>query len=75
MGNPGVPSTGITAGVAGFVVLFGLAIACWFLFRSMNGHLRKVRYEAERREAAERDGSGTTAPPSNDSDPTAPPVT
>src|SRR5699024_6548728 len=51
----GVESTKVTAGLAGFVVLFCLAIACWLLFRSMNKHLRKVRWaeEREEREAAE----------------------
>ncbi len=54
----GVESTKVTAGLAGFVVLFCLAIACWLLFRSMNKHLRRVRWQEEReeREAAERSG-------------------
>ena len=43
----GVESTEVTAGIWGFLVFFGLALACWFLFRSMNGHLRRMRY-AER---------------------------
>lgn len=40
------PATNVTAGLGGFVVLFFLALACWFLYRSMNRHLRNVRYEA-----------------------------
>lgn len=39
-------------GVAGFLVVFVLALATWLLIRSMVGHLRKVRYRAEQ-EAAE----------------------
>lgn len=27
-------------------MLFFVALACWFLYRSMNRHLRKVRYQA-----------------------------
>ncbi len=50
----GVESTKVTAGLAGFVVLFCLAIACWLLFRSMNKHLRKVRWQQEQEEEAAR---------------------
>lgn len=35
-----------TAGIWGFIILFGLALVCWLLFRSMNNRLRKVRYSA-----------------------------
>lgn len=46
-----------TAGIWGFLILFGLALVCWLLFRSMNTHLRKVRYaaaeEERQREAVE----------------------
>lgn len=51
----GVESTQVTAGVTGFIVLFLLAIACWLLFRSMSGHLRRLdwREEREQRQAAE----------------------
>ncbi len=36
-------ATNVTAGIWGFLILFGLALACWLLYRSMNGHLRNVR--------------------------------
>ncbi|AKU15991.1 hypothetical protein [Luteipulveratus mongoliensis] len=67
MGGSGSASTQITAGLGGFVVLFGLAIVCYFLFRSMNNRLRGVRYREEQeqkaREAAERDAeSGAPEP-------------
>jgi hypothetical protein len=41
-----VQASNVTAGLGGFLVLFFLALACWFLYRSMNRHLRNVRYEA-----------------------------
>lgn len=49
----GNESVEVTAGIWGFLVLFGLALACWFLFRSMNNHLRRMKY-LEREEAAGR---------------------
>ena len=57
-------STQVTAGLAGFVVLFCLAVACWFLFRSMNNHLRKVKWreEREQRERAEADAKKPSSP-------------
>lgn len=47
MGDGGNESVAITAGIWGFIVLFGLAIACWLLFRSMNNHLRKAQWQEE----------------------------
>jgi len=41
------PPRGIGPGFTGFVVLFLLAVACYLLFRSMVGHLRKVRYSPD----------------------------
>jgi hypothetical protein len=53
-------------GVLGFFVVFFLALATWLLIRSMVGHLRKVRYSAERAEKRAADeaesGSGPTKP-------------
>ncbi|MBC9958270.1 hypothetical protein [Yimella sp. cx-51] len=40
------PAGNITAGLGGFLVLFFLAVSCWFLFRSMNTRLRRMRYES-----------------------------
>ncbi|HEY7325877.1 MAG TPA: hypothetical protein VH520_13730, partial [Streptosporangiaceae bacterium] len=37
-------------GTLGFLVVFGMGVALFFVFRSMSKHLRKVR-EAGRREA------------------------
>ncbi|MDE9367209.1 hypothetical protein PZ938_16440 [Luteipulveratus sp. YIM 133132] len=47
MGGSGEASTQVTAGLGGFVVLFCLAVACYFLFRGMNKRLRGVRYREE----------------------------
>lgn len=40
-------ATNVTAGIWGFLILFALAMACWFLYRSMNRHLRNVRMQHE----------------------------
>lgn len=53
MGDDSVASTQITAGLGGFIVLFCLALACWFLFRSMSKRLRGVQMR-ENREQAEQ---------------------
>jgi hypothetical protein len=34
-------------GLAGFLAVFALALATWLLFRSMNRHLRNVRYRGD----------------------------
>ena len=55
----------IGPGFAAFVVVFLLALAIWLLVRSMNGHLRRVRYreaaeqqaQRERNERSENSGS------------------
>ncbi|GAB3577768.1 hypothetical protein [Calidifontibacter terrae] len=52
----GTEATNVTAGIWGFVILFGLGLACWVLFRSMNRHLRKVRFEESDRERAKDPG-------------------
>lgn len=51
----GNESVAITAGLPGFLVLFFLALVCWFLFRDMSKRMRNVRKLAEeedRKEAA-----------------------
>ncbi|NNG39998.1 hypothetical protein HJ588_12055 [Flexivirga sp. ID2601S] len=52
MPDGGNESVLYTAGIWGFLVLFGLALACWLLFRSMNKHLRGVTWREEDRRAA-----------------------
>ncbi|RNI22261.1 hypothetical protein [Flexivirga caeni] len=47
MGDGGNESVAVTAGIWGFIVLFGLALACWLLFRSMNNHLRRAQWQED----------------------------
>jgi hypothetical protein len=57
-------------GTLGFLIVFGMGVLLYFLFRSMTKHLRKVR-EAARAEAAQADAeavrqthsAGNGAPP------------
>ncbi|MEO8850176.1 MAG: hypothetical protein ABI360_00455 [Allobranchiibius sp.] len=53
-------ATNVTAGIWGFLILFGLAIACWFLYRSMSKHMRNVRMQEESRSATSRQRSDST---------------
>lgn len=53
MNNESIESVTTTAGLAGFIILFSLAVVCWFLFRGMTKRLRNIRLREER-EAAER---------------------
>lgn len=43
----------ITAGLGGFLVLFGLALAVWFLGRDLTRRLRRMRIAEEERRAEE----------------------
>ena len=44
----------VSPGILGFLAFFLLAVALYLLLRNMNGHLRRMRYRAEQREAEER---------------------
>ncbi|HET7013807.1 MAG TPA: hypothetical protein VFI65_07850 [Streptosporangiaceae bacterium] len=45
-------------GTVAFLVIFGMGVLCFFLFRSMSRHLRKVNKMArDEAEAAEREGA------------------
>jgi hypothetical protein len=45
-------------GTIAFLVIFGMGVLCFFLFRSMSKHLRKVNKKArDEAEAAEREGT------------------
>lgn len=50
-----------TAGLAGFIVFFVLAIALWLLVRNMNVRLRRMRYYAEQEDAAEEAATAASA--------------
>lgn len=64
------PSLWAQPGTLGFLVIFGMAVVLFFVFRSMSKHLRKVRevarQEAEQAEQAEpasqADESGMRGP-------------
>ncbi len=65
-------------GTLGFLVVFGMAVILYFVFRSMSRHLRKVneaaQAEAETAEKADgtitlADGSVTTSPSGNEASP------
>ncbi|WP_082537670.1 hypothetical protein [Angustibacter sp. Root456] len=45
----------VTPGLAGFLVVFVLAIVTWLLLRNMTGRLRRMRFRDEQRQAAERE--------------------
>jgi hypothetical protein len=56
--GPTVPDpSSVTPGVAGFLVVFVLAIAVWLLMRNMTGRLRRMRLREEQayREDAHRE--------------------
>jgi hypothetical protein len=52
----------VTPGVAGFLVMFLLALATVVLLRSMTKHLRKVRYSPDPAAADDAPPPGTDAP-------------
>jgi hypothetical protein len=52
----------VAPGTLGFLVVFGMAIVLFFLFRSMSKHLRKVNA------AARKDQAGGSPESENDSD-------
>jgi hypothetical protein len=49
-------------GTVAFLIVFGMGVLCFFLFRSMSRHLRKVNQMArDEAEAAEAEGRGDEA--------------
>jgi hypothetical protein len=53
------PSVWAQPGTLGFLVVFGMGVVLFFVFRSMSRHLRKVREAAEREaEQVEQAGAG-----------------
>jgi hypothetical protein len=61
-------TTAVTAGLGGFLVLFGLALAVWFLGRDLTRRLRRMRLREELRaqleeaEQGDQGGQATAAP-------------
>ena len=65
-------STAVTAGLGGFLVLFALALAVWFLGRDLTRRLRRMRYAEERRRAdGHPDQHGRPERPGQEPDPLA----
>ena len=50
----------VSPGIAGFLTLFVLALAFIVLVRSMVGHLRKVRFQADREAAQQAAEAGAS---------------
>jgi hypothetical protein len=55
------PSVWAQPGTLGFLVVFGMGVVLFFVFRSMSKHLRKVR-EAGALEAEQADGAESAEP-------------
>jgi hypothetical protein len=57
-------------GLLGFLVVAGMGLALYFLFRSMNKHLRKISPDAHTRPGAQRPGpdAGAAAGPARGPD-------
>jgi hypothetical protein len=49
----------VAPGTLGFLVVFGMAVVLFFVFRSMSKHLRKVNAAARRDQAADSPEAGT----------------
>lgn len=60
-------------GTLAFLVIFGMAVILFFLFRSMTKHLRKVNAAARQQEAAAREGPGGATGPPGETSPSDPP--
>lgn len=52
-------SNDVAPGTLGFLVVFGMAVVLFFLFRSMSKHLRKVNAAARKDQAEGSPGSKT----------------
>ena len=61
-------SNDVAPGTLGFLVVFGMAVVLFFLFRSMSKHLRKVNAAARKDQA---DGSPESESDNDDADATA----
>jgi hypothetical protein len=51
----------VAPGTLGFLVVFGMAVVLFFVFRSMSRHLRKVNAAARRDQAADSAEAGNDA--------------
>ncbi len=66
-------SVEVTAGMGGFLVLFGLMIVIWLLGRDMTRRLRRMRLAEEKRvEEAQRERARAAAATEREDEPTDP---
>ncbi|MFF8956532.1 hypothetical protein [Streptomyces sp. NPDC014894] len=49
----------VTPGVLGFLVFAALAVAVWFLMKSLNRHMGRVEFEEAPAQSAEAAGTST----------------
>ena len=66
-------SSSAAPGTLAFLVIFGMAIVLFFLFRSMTKHLRKVNAAARRNETAAAADPAAQDPVARDVAPASPP--
>ena len=59
------------SGPIGFAVILVLCVACYFLFKSMSRHLRKVREEFPQQDVEPTDVAPTDVPPHDTAQPPA----
>lgn len=65
----------VTAGLGGFLVLFGLGLVVWFLGRDLSRRLRRMRQAESLRQQAEQDKEPKPPRPGQaESDPDEPPA-
>ena len=60
------PSSSAQPGTLAFLVVFGMAVVLFFLFRSMSKHLRKVNAAARQNETSAASGPGAQDPATGD---------
>jgi hypothetical protein len=67
------PSSSAEPGTLAFLVIFGMAVVLFFLFRSMSKHLRKVNAAARQNEASAASGPAAPDPAAGDMTQASPP--
>jgi hypothetical protein len=63
----GTQNLPVGPGVAGFLAVFALAVALWFLMRNMNSRMRRMAYrERDRLAQEQREQAGANPPAEED---------
>jgi hypothetical protein len=63
------PTGSDAPGALAFLVIFGMAVILFFLFRSMSKHLRKVTQAGQQQATASKPGDAADPPPYSTGDP------